>query len=77
MLKVQLRADGRIDELKVVRRSGVDFLTTRRRRPFAALSRLPTHPPASPMPTASFRFNFGFIVNLSGRTSFRFYKYQD
>ncbi len=77
MLKVQLRADGRIDELKVVRRSGVDFLDDealsafRRAQPFA-------NPPAGLADADGFiRFNFGFIVNLSGRTSFRFYKYQD
>lgn len=76
-LKVRLRADGRIEELQVARRSGVEFLDDeaqsafRRAQPFA-------NPPAGLADADGFiRFNFGFIVNLSGRTSFRFYKYQD
>ena len=76
-LKVRLRADGRIEDLQVARRSGVDFLDEeaqsafRRAQPFA-------NPPAGLADADGFiRFNFGFIVNLSGRTSFRFYKYQD
>lgn len=77
MLKVQLRPDGRIEDVKVVRRSGVDSLDDeamsafRRAQPFA-------NPPAALVTADGFiRFNFGFIVNLTGRTSFKFYKYQD
>lgn len=76
-LKVRLRADGRIEDLQVARRSGVEFLDDeaqsafRRAQPFA-------NPPSGLADADGFiRFNFGFIVNLSGRTSFRFYKYQD
>ena len=76
-LKVRLRADGRIEDLQVARRSGVEFLDDeaqsafRRVQPFA-------NPPSGLADADGFiRFNFGFIVNLSGRTSFRFYKYQD
>lgn len=76
-LKVRLRADGHIEELKVVRKSGVDFLDDeaesafRRAQPFV-------NPPTGLADADGFiRFNFGFILNLSGRRSMGIYKYQD
>lgn len=77
MLKVQLRADGRIDDLKVVRRSGVDSLDDEAQAAFRRAQPFANPPPGLADADGMIRFNFGFVVNLSGRTSFRFYKYQD
>jgi len=77
VLKVQLRPDGGIADLQVSRPSGVDFLDDeamsafRRAQPF-------DNPPAGMADSDGFiRFKFGFIVQLSGRTSFKVYKYRE
>lgn len=77
VLKVRLQPDGRIADLEVARPSGVDFLDDeamsafRRAQPY-------DNPPSGLVDSDGFiRFRFGFIVQLSGRTSFKFYKYHD
>ncbi len=77
VLKVKLRRDGRIEDIQVARSSNVDFLDDgavsafKQAQPFE-------NPPAGLVGSDGFiRFNFGFIVHLSGHTSFKFYKYRD
>lgn len=77
VLKVKLRPDGKIEDLEVARSSGLDILdgaamsAFRQAQPFA-------NPPAPLVEADGFiRFRFGFVVQMSGRTSFKFYKYKD
>jgi TonB family protein len=73
VLKVQLDPDGRIIELKVARSSGVEFLDDEAMSSFRRAQPFNTPPPALIDSDGYIRFNFGFIVQLSGRTAFEFY----
>jgi TonB family protein len=75
MLKVQLRPDGTVGELKVARGSGVEFLDDEAMSAFRRAQPFENPPPGLVDSDGFIRFNFGFIVQLSGRTSFKFYKY--
>lgn len=77
VLRVELRADGRIATLAVATSSGVDFLDEealsafRRAQPF-------DHPPTDLVDSEGLiRFRFGFIVEPRGRTSFQLKKFRD
>ncbi|HMY59578.1 MAG TPA: energy transducer TonB, partial [Pseudomonadota bacterium] len=71
MLKVELSLDGRVKDVSVVKPSGVEFLDDeamsafRRAQPFSN----PPEPLADP--DGIIRFQFGFVVQVSGYTSFR------
>jgi TonB family protein len=77
MIKVQLQPDGRVADVKVVRTSGVDFLDDEAMSAFKRAQPFDNPPPGLVDSDGYIRFNFGFIVQLSGRTSFKFYKYHD
>ena len=73
VLKVQLQPDGRIADLKVGRSSGVDFLDDEAMSAFRRAQPFVDPPPGLVGADGFIRFNFGFIVQLSGRTAFEFY----
>jgi len=77
VLKVQLRPDGNIADVKVARSSGVDFLDDEAVSSFRRAQPFDNPPPGLVDGDGFIRFNFGFIVQLSGRTSFKFYKYRE
>jgi TonB family protein len=74
VLKVQLDQDGRIVDLKVARSSGVDFLDDEAMSSFRRAAPFENPPPELFDGERYIRFNFGFIVQPSHGTSFKFYK---
>ncbi len=77
VLKVRLTPEGRVADVKVAKSSGVDFLDAEAMSAFARGQPYINPPPGLVESDKFIRFNFGFIVQLSGRTSFKFYKYSD
>jgi TonB family protein len=75
VLKVQLTPEGKVAELQVARSSGVEFLDDEAMSAFRRAQPFENPPPGLVDAEGVIRFNFGFIVQLSGRTSFKFYKY--
>lgn len=75
VLKVELRLDGRVQEVGVHKGSGVEFLDEEAQSAFRRAQPFENPPQALAEPDGIIRFKFAFIVNLSGRTSFKVYKY--
>lgn len=75
VLKVELRLNGRVQEVSVHKGSGVEFLDEEAQSAFRRAQPFPNSPKALAESDGIIRFKFAFIVNLSGRTSFKVYKY--
>jgi TonB family protein len=75
VLKVELKLDGRVQEVSVHKGSGVEFLDEEAQSAFRRAQPFENPPQALAEPDGVIRFKFAFIVQLSGRTSFKVYKY--
>lgn len=76
VLRVHLKPDGGLDSLTMLQSSGVEFLDEEAMDAFRRAQPFP-HPPAQLLEEdGKIHFNFGFIFELSGHTSFRYYRYQ-
>lgn len=75
VLKVELKLDGRVQDVAVHKTSGVEFLDEEAQSAFRRAQ--PFENPPQPLADSDgiIRFKFAFIVQLSGRTSFKVYKY--
>lgn len=74
VLKVALNLKGRVDSVSVLRSSGVEFLDDEAMSAFRRAQPFDNTPEPLAGPDGIVRFNFAFIVQLSGRTSFRVFK---
>jgi TonB family protein len=75
VLKVELRLDGRVQDVGVHKTSGVEFLDEEAQSAFRRAQPFENPPQPLADPDGVIRFKFAFIVQLSGRTSFKVYKY--
>jgi len=75
MLKVQLSLDGRVADVSVVKSSGVEFLDEEAMSAFRRAQPFSNPPEQLAEPDGMIRFQFGFVVQVSGHTSFRVHKY--
>lgn len=75
MLKVELQLDGRVKDVTVVKPSGVEFLDEEAMSAFRRAQPFSNPPEQLADPDGIIRFQFGFMVQVSGYTSFRIRKY--
>jgi TonB family protein len=75
VLRVHLRPDGSVKELSMLQSSGVEFLDEEARDAFRRAQPFPNPPPQLVDGDGLIHFNFGFIFELSGRTSFKVLHY--
>lgn len=75
VLKVELRLDGRVQDVGIHKTSGVEFLDEEAQSAFRRAQPFENPPQPLADPDGVIRFKFAFIVQLSGRTSFKVYKY--
>lgn len=75
VLRVRLRTTGAIDDVEVISSCGVAFLDEEAMAAFRRAQPFENPPQGLADADGLIRFRFGFVVNLSGRTSFKFYKY--
>lgn len=76
ILRVRLDRDGGLAGVTVVQSSGADFLDDEAMEAFRRAQPFP-NPPSQLIDSDGYvHFSFGFIFELSGRTSLKFFKYQ-
>ncbi|MCS6914879.1 MAG: energy transducer TonB [Myxococcales bacterium] len=75
VLRVHLKPDGRIAAIQILRPSGVEFLDDEAVGAFKRAQPFPNPPQQLVEPDGLIRFNFAFIFELSGRTSFKVFRY--
>lgn len=75
MLKVELSLDGRVKDVSVLKPSGVEFLDDEAMSAFRRAQPFANPPEQLADPDGIIRFQFGFVVQVSGFTSFRIRKY--
>jgi TonB family protein len=76
VLRVHLKPDGHLAAWTVLQSSGVDFLDDEAIDAFRKAQPFPNPPKALVESDGQIHFNFAFIFELSGHTSFKVYKYQ-
>lgn len=74
VLRVELKLDGRVQDVRVKQSSGVEFLDDEAMSAFRRAQPFENAPQPLADPDGVIRFNFAFIVQLSGRTSFKVYR---
>ncbi len=74
VLRVELQLDGRVKEVSIKQSSGVEFLDEEAMSAFRRAQPFENVPQPLADPDGVVRFNFAFIVQLSGRTSFKVYR---
>lgn len=75
VLRVQLDSEGEITKLEVVKPSGVDFLDDEAQAAFKRAQPFLNPPPQLVEADGQIRFNFGFYFELSGKPSFKVFRY--
>lgn len=75
MLRVSLALDGKVADVSVVKSSGVEFLDEEAMSAFRRAQPFSNPPEQLAEPDGMIRFQFGFVVQISGHTSFRVNKY--
>lgn len=75
MLRVQLSLDGRVADVSVVKSSGIEFLDDEAMSAFRRAQPFSNPPEQLAEPDGMIRFQFGFVVQISGHTTFRVNKY--
>ena len=75
MLKVELFRNGHVKEVSVLKPSGVEFLDDEAMSAFRRAQPFANPPEQLADPDGIIRFQFGFVVQVSGFTSFRIRKY--
>lgn len=75
MLRVHLKPDGRVASLEVLKASGVDFLDDEATSAFKRAQPFPNPPAQLVESDGQIHFNFAFIFELSGKTSFKVFRY--
>ncbi|HEX2570792.1 MAG TPA: energy transducer TonB [Polyangia bacterium] len=76
VLRVRLASDGSLAGVNVIESSGADFLDDEAMEAFRRAQPFP-NPPSQLIDADGYvHFSFGFIFELSGRTSLKFFKYQ-
>jgi TonB family protein len=76
ILRVHLKPDGKLETVTMLQSSGVDFLDEEATDAFRRAQPFPNPPPQLVDGDGLIHFNFGFVFELSGHTSFKFFKYQ-
>jgi TonB family protein len=76
VLRVHLGSDGKLVGSTVVQPSGIDFLDDEAIEAFKKAQPFPNPPKDLVEGDGKIHFNFAFIFELSGKTSFKVYKYQ-
>lgn len=76
VLRVEIKPDGRVGELSVKKPSGVEFLDDEAMMAFKRAQPYDNPPPGLADADGIIRFNFAFVVQLSGRpaTSYKVYR---
>jgi len=74
VLRVELKLDGRVQDVRIKQTSGVEFLDEEAMSAFRRAQPFENVPQPLADPDGVVRFNFAFIVQLSGRTSFKVYR---
>lgn len=74
VLRVELQLDGRVKDVSIKQSSGVEFLDEEAMSAFRRAQPFENAPQPLADPDGVIRFNFAFIVQLSGRTSFKVYR---
>ena len=74
VLRVELKLDGRVQDVRIKQTSGVEFLDEEAMKAFRLAQPFENVPQPLADPDGVVRFNFAFIVQLSGRTSFKVYR---
>ena len=74
VLRVELKLDGRVQDVRIKQTSGVEFLDEEAMSAFRRAQPFENVPQPLADPDGVVRFNFAFIVQLSGRTSFKIYR---
>ena len=74
VLRVELKLDGRVQDVSVKQSSGVEFLDEEAMSAFRRAQPFENAPQPLADPDGVIRFNFAFIVQLSGHTSFKVYR---
>lgn len=77
VLRVQLKADGRLHGLSIVQASGVAFLDDEAMSAFKRAQPFPNPPPPLVEGDGLITFKFGFIFELGGKTSFKYWRYNN
>jgi TonB family protein len=75
VLRIHLGTDGRLAGSTVVQSSGIDFLDDEAVDAFKKAQPFPNPPKELVEGDGKIHFNFAFIFELSGKTSFKVYKY--
>jgi TonB family protein len=75
VVRVHLRPDGTLASTTLLQTSGVEFLDEEGRDAFQRAQPFPNPPPQLVEADGLIHFNFGFIFELSGRTSFKVLRY--
>lgn len=75
MLRVQLSLDGKVADVSVLSSCGVEFLDEEAMSAFRRAQPFSNPPEQLAEPDGMIRFRFGFVVQVSGHTSFRVHKY--
>jgi TonB family protein len=75
-LRVDLKPDGKLASWAVISSSGVDFLDDEAIDAFRKAAPFPNPPKELVEADGQIHFNFGFIFELSGRSSLKVFKYQ-
>ncbi len=74
VLRVELQLDGRVKDVSIKQSSGVEFLDEEAMSAFRRAQPFENAPQPLADPDGVIRFNFAFIVQLSGHTSFKVYR---
>jgi TonB family protein len=74
VLKVELKLDGRVQDVNVKQSSGVEFLDDEAMSAFRRAQPFENAPQPLADPDGIIRFSFAFVVQLSGKTSIRWYR---
>jgi TonB family protein len=76
VLRVHLKPDGSLISTEVLQPSGIDFLDDEAVAAFKKAGTFINPPKGLVDPDGQIHFNFAFVFALSGRTSFKVYKYK-
>jgi TonB family protein len=75
VLRVHLKPDGRVASVEVLNPSGVDFLDDEAVGAFKRAQPFPNPPQQLVEADGQIHFKFAFIFELSGKTSFKVFRY--